>query len=188
MVGRLPLEQHIGVRIPGGQPIRINHLVAFLADSIPENAISLSCIVFIHSLCDVLQLRMRIAPRGGDGLMPEHLLNLEMFFVWSSIISLDATQENRTPTRFCPHLYRSILIVQSMNRSSHPVLEQRDTAAPNGYLPGALLPAEIHCSSLRACAQGLRLSMSEASHAPASPDHLDLCPLLAKTAPNNPGQ
>jgi hypothetical protein len=26
MVGQLPLEQHIGVRIPGGQPIRINSL------------------------------------------------------------------------------------------------------------------------------------------------------------------
>ena|ERR1700683_3428698 len=26
MVGQLPLEQHIGVRIPGGQPNRINNL------------------------------------------------------------------------------------------------------------------------------------------------------------------
>jgi hypothetical protein len=26
MVGQLPLEQHIGVRIPGGQPMRINNL------------------------------------------------------------------------------------------------------------------------------------------------------------------
>jgi len=26
MVGQLPLEQHIGVRIPGGQPNKINNL------------------------------------------------------------------------------------------------------------------------------------------------------------------
>src|ERR1700747_2465590 len=76
----------------------------------------------------------------------------------------------------------------SMNRSSHQVLAQRDIAAPNGSLPGAPLQAEIHCSSLRACARGLRLSMSEASLAPASPGHSDLYPSLVKTVPNNPGQ
>ena len=34
MVGQLPLEQYIGVRIPGGQPYKINTLKAFLVSSI----------------------------------------------------------------------------------------------------------------------------------------------------------
>ena len=33
MVGQLPLEQHIGVRIPGGQPVDSRHLSGDLSGS-----------------------------------------------------------------------------------------------------------------------------------------------------------
>src|ERR1700753_4253184 len=101
------------------------------------------------------------------------------------VINLDATQENRTVIRFCPHLYQSTLVFLSRSKSSHRVLEQHDTAAPDEYLPAALPQAGIHYLSRRACAQGLLSSMSEAFLAPASPGHLDLYPSLAKMGPNN---